>query len=344
MSHSSNIAGTILLLFGLALSGAGAGAATFGYMDGYAAEQQFPRDEERQEIDRMLLSYGGVALTLGVMLSIVAFFLLARKVVHEGERREGMIVTRKTFGILFLIMGLMLSLAGTAAFVTAMELESQQGTGFQYDHEDGEEHTLIGTAGAVFAVVGFGILATAIIMLAKRDEHQIQEAASEAVADPVVAGAFKEDAKTNKTAAIILVAMLAFGMLMLAIFLSASTSEGGFFDDSPQATFSVFSHSMTNTGNAPLIGTIGNAWIETIPLAGGQEMEISYTKSVDNVFTYTVEENIDGMWKEIRTSTVTEKEATMAYTVHENATHIRFIIEPSVTFVQEAELSAVVAY
>ncbi|MGB1697691.1 MAG: hypothetical protein ACPHK8_04780 [Thermoplasmatota archaeon] len=361
MGHASNATGALVIVLAAILLAGGAGALTYGVMDRDAASEHFVRDQDREEFDEQAITGGTVAIVGGTGLAIVGLVLVGQAARHKEKINTGFVVTRRTFGAIFLILGIILFLGGMSGLLVGQEMEAENRDGFTYDDDQGQENIALAAAGA--AALGFSVplVLASVIMLIKRDELDATTAGSivtsgtgDATEPSAAASAAKTAAKTrpapayvetspNRMALYVFAGFFGLAVIVGIAFLAMGGGNGGAFFDDPVSETTVYHHNMTNTGNLPPLGTIGSAWEETfVAHERVTEIAITFEKSTTVSMRYTLEMQVDGVWEELATRTGTALQNSLTASGAFGGETLRFRVEPDSSYVQSSELKATV--
>lgn len=364
MGHASNATGALVIVLAAILLAGGAGALTFGLMDREAAQEHFVRDSDREQFDEQAITGGTVAIVGGMGLALVGLVLVGQAARHMEQINTGFVVTRRTFGAIFLALGVVLFIGGLTGLVVGQEMEDENRSNSTYDDEAGQANIALAAAGA--AALGFSIplIMASIVMLAKRDDlapgtvpavpGSIVAATHAQSETPTNAGANAPtnarhpvpvyvETSANRMALYVFAGFFGLAVIVGIAFLAMGGGDGGAFFDDPFSETTVYHHNMTNTGNLPLLGTIGSPWQETFQAHERvTEIAITFETSTTVSMRYTLEMQVGGNWEEIATRTGTASEETLIGSGTFGGETMRFRVEPDGSVVLDAFLKATV--
>jgi hypothetical protein len=356
MGHVTNTVGAILIILATVTMAGGAGALTYGTMDGEAAEQEFTRNRDRVDQDEQLAAGGAIVLVLGLGLFIIGVVLAARSGKHADEVSRGLVATRKTFGVILMILAILLLIAGIGLFSYGYMAEEGQGNGFNYDSDDGQVFIAMATAGAALLALGVAMLVSGIVMVSKGDKiHRTTEVVDvpAAITEPENLKPGNEEQMSlqgleeqpNRNALFVLAGIAGFAMLIAVLFLAmyGTGGDGGLFSDSPVYHEQVYNYTMSNTGNAPVIGTLGESWVEEFSTRGQVNLlTLIFHNSGSSSMSYKLEQMIDGTWEEIGGDVSSAADFSLAAGGEFAEGQFRFTVEPNQSFVSSADLGVLV--
>lgn len=353
MGHVSNTIGAILIILATVGMAVGAGFLAFGTLDGEAAEQALIPDNDRENQAEDMVAGGSIALAMGFGLFIIGAVFAARPAMHEAEISVASVAARKTFGVILLVISLLLLIVGIGLAAYGFSAESEQGRGFNYDSNEGDANIAMATAGSAIIAIGVSLLISSIVMLAKQDQltddaSPVVEALddSQPAQEPESGTAtdFGPQEDRNGAALYVVAAIAGFALLVAVIFMAmyGGGGNGGLFGDSKVYSENTFNYTMTNTGNAPVIGTIGDAWVQEVTgLERVSTISFFFETDATATITYTIERLENETWVQISQSEGVDQHQVVIEGDFSEAS-LRFRVEPSFDFVQSAEFGVLV--